>query len=209
MLATMKLIENSDLSRITALLDRFDASDRVFDVKLELLAFSAKRSDGSIKHLQHAEYFSYLMNHCFPDYSFSHLSMKHFKQVKNLGAVINNIDYNLSFIVERFVPGFAKDFWVVIMDIMPIKDVDIYTYDYSGEDGPFNEGSCLQSFNYFFLDKRQQLVLFLCCMTTGKCNSNQRLRDDQSFTTPCYQENVSSCNEEDCLSDFEVPETMT
>ncbi|CDR95308.1 hypothetical protein, conserved [Babesia bigemina] len=204
----MTLVENSDLSRLTALLDRFDASDRVFDVKLELLAFPAKKSEAAGRQHPHAEHFSYIMNHCFPDYSFSHLGTKHFKQLKNLPAVINNIDYNLSFIVERFVPGFAKDFWDVIKDIVPLKEVDIYTYDYCGEDGPFNEGSCLQSFNYFLLDKRQQLVLFLCCVTTGKCDSVQRMQDEQSFTTPCYQETVSSCNEGDCLSDFEVPETM-
>ncbi|GBE61487.1 repressor of RNA polymerase III transcription [Babesia ovata] len=217
----MTLVENSDLSRLTALLDRFDASDRVFDVKLELLAFPAKKLEAAGRQHPHAEYFSYIMNHCFPDYSFrygcclplsnlrSHLGAKHFKQVKNLAGVINNIDYNLSFIVERFVPGFAKDFWDVIKDIVPLKEVDIYTYDYYGEDGPFNEGSCMQSFNYFLLDKRQQLVLFLCCVTTGKCDSVRQMQDEQSFTTPCYQETVSSCNEGDCLSDFEVPETMT
>ncbi|GIX64320.1 repressor of RNA polymerase III transcription MAF1, putative [Babesia caballi] len=204
----MTLVENRDLSRLTALLDRFDASDRVFDVKLELLAFSAKRAEGAGRQAPHAEYFSYIMNHCFPDYSFSHLGVKHFKQVKNLSAVINNVDYNLSFIVERFVPGFAKDFWAVIKDIMPLKEVDVYTYDPCGEDGPFNEGSCLQSFNYFFLDKRQQLVLFLCCVTTGKCNADQRLQDEQSFNTPFYHESLSSGHEEDCLSEVSVPETM-
>ncbi|ORM40672.1 Repressor of RNA polymerase III transcription [Babesia sp. Xinjiang] len=205
----MNLVENSELSRINALLDRFDASDRIFEVKLELLAFSAKRSEGSSRQQTYAEYFTYLMNHCFPDYTFSQLDMKHFNQVKNLGAVINDIDYNMSFIVERFMPGFAKEFWLLIKDIVPINEVDIYTYDSSGEDTPFNDGDCLHSFNYFFLDKRQQLVLFLCCVTTGKCNSNQELSDEQSFNAPCYQENASSCNEEDCLSELEIPETMT
>lgn len=204
----MMLVENSDLSRITALLNKFDASDRFFDVKLELLSFSTKREDASDTQTSPVDYFSYMMNHCFPDYSFSHLGDKHFKQVKNISAIVNTIDYNLSFIVERFVPGFSKDFWATIKDVMPIKEVDIYTYDYYGEDGPFNDGNCLHSFNYFFLDKRQQLVLYLCCVSTGKYNSNQVSQEDQSFNTPFYQDTVSSCNEEDCLSVCEVPETM-
>ncbi|EDO06388.1 Maf1 regulator family protein [Babesia bovis T2Bo] len=205
----MNLVENSELSRINALLDKFDASDRVFDVKLEILTFSSKRSEISSRQQAYVEYFSYLMNHCFPDYSFSHLGTKHFNQVKDLGSVINDIDYNLSFIVERFVPGFAKDFWTLIKDIVPLSDVDIYTFDSCGEDTPFNEDNCLQSFNYFFLDKRQQLVLFLCCVSTGKCNFNQGLPDESGFNVPCYQENDSSGHEEDCLSEVEVPETMS
>nr|BAN66012.1 conserved hypothetical protein [Babesia bovis] len=67
---TMNLVENSELSRINALLDKFDASDRVFDVKLEILTFSSKRSEISSRQQAYVEYFSYLMNHCFPDYSF-------------------------------------------------------------------------------------------------------------------------------------------
>lgn len=96
---------------------------------------------------------------------------------------------------------------ISLQDIVPIKEVDIYTYDYSGEDGPFNDGSCLQSFNYFFLDKRQQLVLFLCCVATGKCKSNEASQEYQSFNTPFYQETISSFNEGDCLSEYE-PGTM-
>ncbi|GFE54733.1 repressor of RNA polymerase III transcription [Babesia ovis] len=204
----MNLVEHSELSRVNALLDHFDASDRVFDVKLELLSFSSKRSEIPSRQYTHVDYFSYLMDHCFPDYSFSHLGTKHFNQIRDLGAVINDIDYNLSFIVERFVPGFAKDFWALIKDIVPLSDVDIYSYDSCGEDAPFNEDNCLQSLNYFFLDKRQQVVLFLCCVSTGKCNANQGLQDEQMFTVPCYQDNASSNNEEDCLSEMEIPETI-
>lgn len=202
------LIENSEISRINAMLSKFDASDRIFDVKLELLSFSTKRSDVSSMHHSPAEYFCYIMDHCFPDYSFSHLNMKNFKQVKNINGVINDVDYNLSFVVERFVPGFAKDFWITIKDIIPIKEAEIYTYDSLGEEGPFEDGSCVQSFNYFFMDKRQQLVLFLGCVSTGKFKSNHIGHEEQSFNAPFYQETMSSESDEDCLSVCEVPETM-
>ncbi|AFZ81358.1 hypothetical protein BEWA_007670 [Theileria equi strain WA] len=214
----MIFLEHSGLSKIAALLHSFDATDRLFDAKLELVSYS--RSNNILKddinihppHLSDDDiitHFKTLMNKCFPDYDFSNINHTYFKEVKNLDIVINTVYYNLSFIVGRLLPNFADEFWQTIKQVISIKDVDIYTYDSSGEDDPFNSETCLNSFNYFLLDKRQQHILFVSCISRSRNDSRYKNNEEpQLFHSSIYADTLSTKSEEDCLSEIEVPETF-
>ncbi|WBY56433.1 repressor of RNA polymerase III transcription MAF1 [Plasmodium yoelii yoelii] len=49
-----------------------------------------------------------ILNYVFPDYEFKYLNNSNYKSIKNLNSVIDNINYNLFYLVENIYRGFNK-----------------------------------------------------------------------------------------------------
>lgn len=128
------------------------------------------------------------MNACFPDYDFRYISVgelvslfliylfsfssvtpEAFEHVENFVDVYITINYHLSFLVERIVPGFLQDLWASIKDSINIRNASIYSYtSHGGEvesDHHVDDELCLFSFDYFFVDESSNKILFFSCMT--------------------------------------------
>eukprot|EP00920_Eleutheroschizon_duboscqi_P017503 GHVT01041790.1.p1 GENE.GHVT01041790.1~~GHVT01041790.1.p1 ORF type:complete len:437 (-),score=109.69 GHVT01041790.1:3462-4772(-) len=109
------------------------------------------------------------MNQCFPDYEFSSLSPDKFRREFDKSSVIDEINYNLTFIVERCVPGFACEFWDAIKDAIDLETCEVYSYAAGVDVDPFSdERAVVHSFDFFFFDRRSQRILFFSCVTSSK-----------------------------------------
>uniref|UniRef100_A0A3B0NJ79 Maf1 regulator, putative n=1 Tax=Theileria annulata TaxID=5874 RepID=A0A3B0NJ79_THEAN len=212
----MIFLDHPGLSRINSIFQCLDAPDRYFDTNFELVSYS--KSDENLKHdpsefltksVSHdfTTYFKAILNKCFQDYNFSNLDESYFKKVNNFDTVVNTIYYNISFVVTHRFPNFADEFWQTIREVVYIKDVDIYTFDSCGEDDPFNSEVSLNSFNYFFLDKKQQRILFISCVRCTRSDAFDKSDYTSSFQPSIYSDNLNTKPEEDCLSDYDIPET--
>eukprot|EP00375_Theileria_parva_P001508 XP_764180.1 hypothetical protein [Theileria parva strain Muguga] len=204
----MIFLEHSGLSRINSIFQCLDAPDRYFDTNFELVSYS--KSDENLKH-DPSEFLNKAVAHDFTTYFKAilnnNLDESYFKKVNNFDTVVNTIYYNISFVVSRRFPNFADEFWQTIRDVVHIKDVEIYTFDSCGEDDPFNSETAINSFNYFFLDKKQQRILFISCVTCTRSDAFDKSDYTPSFQPSIYSENLNGKPEEDCLSDYDIPET--
>lgn len=119
------------------------------------------------------------LNTCFPDYDFSSVTADAFIRVDNFVSVYTSINYHLSFLAERVIPGFLNDLWCTVRDVIDLRSVHIYSYTNAQgkvESDPYlDDHGCLFSFDYFFVDEKQHRILFFSCMTKRK---EWRGRDD-------------------------------
>ncbi|UKK02770.2 hypothetical protein MACK_002867 [Theileria orientalis] len=213
----MIFLEHTGLSKIASILHSLGGPDRYFDAKLELASYSKSDSifnddnnEDSTYHHDHnvTSYFKTILNKCFQDYDFSTVNDSYFKEVKNLDNVVSNIYYNVSIIVGRIFPDFVDQFWFTIKQVVHIRDVDIYTFDSGGEDDPFNAETCINSFNYFLVDKKQQHILFVSCITRTRADTQDKSDYTPSFQMSMYVDSTNNKLDGDCLSETEVPEIL-
>ncbi|GAB65290.1 hypothetical protein PCYB_053080, partial [Plasmodium cynomolgi strain B] len=95
-----------------------------------------------------------ILNYVFPDYEFKFLSKSNLKQIKNMNTVIDNINYNLFYVIENIYRGFNKRIWKILKELIDFKHCDVYTYLNDTDNDPYVDKESISSFNYFFLRKK-------------------------------------------------------
>jgi len=236
----MKFIESNRLTRLNVLLQHVDLGDRILSGRLELFDTSAKLdtekeiSDEVEKEINHTPKWLVKspvgplerqdakdllvnlissMNQCFPDYDFSSLSPASFHHEENFVKVYDDIQFNLSYMVDRIIPGLLQEVWTAIRDIVCLSDVDIYSYSFErgSEADPFSESDVIYSFDFFFCDKRQKRTLFFSCVTRSKFNKPSADGDDSDEDYEATQEvltegavDAERSSEDDDLTDGEI-----
>ncbi|KAF8821286.1 hypothetical protein IE077_002201 [Cardiosporidium cionae] len=238
----MYLIEHTELNRLSLLLQRLDVGDRVIEGRLELFSSSRKvTSEARLSETIHKELTSSpkwrscgspsgqmrkgdrdlmvnlisTMNQCFPDYDFSSLTPEDFHYVPKLESVFDTINYTLSYVVEKVVPGFIEDLWNAIREVISLEDADIYSYETGSSADPYSDENCLFSFDFFFYDKKRHRLLFFTCMTKSKNVNRSPYEDDKeeddtgnSFLVDWHlQDDASLCDSEsvDSLENISSP----
>ncbi|CDU17307.1 hypothetical protein YYC_05456 [Plasmodium yoelii 17X] len=143
-----------------------------------------------------------ILNYVFPDYEFKYLNNSNYKSIKNLNSVIDNINYNLFYLVENIYRGFNKKVWKLLKELIDFKSCDIYTYLNNTDKDPYIDKQSISSFNYFFFAKKTKRILFISCITKPKYkNQNDEdfnniymtIQDEPSINPQNdYDENCSS-----------------
>ncbi|KEG00780.1 repressor of RNA polymerase III transcription MAF1, putative [Plasmodium vinckei vinckei] len=118
-----------------------------------------------------------ILNYVFPDYEFKYLNNSNYKSIKNLNNVIDNINYNLFYVVENIYRGFNKKVWEILKELMDFKSCDIYTYLNNTDKDPYIDKQSISSFNYFFFAKKTKRILFISCITKPKYKN----QNDEDF----------------------------
>ncbi|VWU50958.1 repressor of RNA polymerase III transcription MAF1, putative [Hepatocystis sp. ex Piliocolobus tephrosceles] len=109
-----------------------------------------------------------ILNYVFPDYEFKYLNKSNYKYIKNINKVIDNINYNLFYIIENVHRGFNKRIWKILKDLIDFKYCDVYTYLNDVDKDPYMDKHCISCFNYFFFAKKNNRILFISCITKPK-----------------------------------------
>ncbi|CAG9479932.1 repressor of RNA polymerase III transcription MAF1, putative [Plasmodium vivax] len=109
-----------------------------------------------------------ILNYVFPDYEFKFLSKSNLKQMKNMNTVIDNINYNLFYVIENIYRGFNKRVWKILKELIDFKHCDVYTYLNDTDNDPYVDKESISSFNYFFFAKKNKRILFISCITKPK-----------------------------------------
>ncbi|XP_053992276.1 repressor of RNA polymerase III transcription-like [Hylaeus volcanicus] len=158
------------------------------------------------------------LNTCFPDYDFSCVGPEVFVRIEDLVSVYTTVNYRLSFFAERAIPGFLNELWCTIRDVVDLRNTMVYSYrNVQGEiesDPHWDNGGCLFSFDYFFVDAKQGRVLFFSCMTKRKewnvsDNSNSSSHEQSIITSPSDDSLKSIKSFETTLSDTDDVEDET
>ncbi|CAD2089355.1 repressor of RNA polymerase III transcription MAF1, putative [Plasmodium vinckei lentum] len=192
-------IEN--LNDINLILERLEAHDRFIEATIELFE-DAEKCDESIDNenidnencviknkkpihdIINNKEKKYILsniinilNYVFPDYEFKYLNNSNYKYIKNLNNVIDNINYNLFYVVENIYRGFNKKVWEILKELMDFKSCDIYTYLNNTDKDPYIDKQSISSFNYFFFAKKTKRILFISCITKPKYKN----QNDEDF----------------------------
>ncbi|CAA9986976.1 repressor of RNA polymerase III transcription MAF1, putative [Plasmodium knowlesi strain H] len=109
-----------------------------------------------------------ILNYVFPDYEFKFLNKSNLKQIKNMNTVIDNINYNLFYVIENIYRGFNKRIWKILKELIDFKHCDVYTYLNDTDNDPYVDKESISSFNYFFFAKKNKRILFISCITKPK-----------------------------------------
>ncbi|ANQ06763.1 Repressor of RNA polymerase III transcription [Plasmodium coatneyi] len=109
-----------------------------------------------------------ILNYVFPDYEFKFLNKSNLKQIKNMNTVIDNINYNLFYVIENIYRGFNKRIWKILKELIDFKHCDVYTYLNDTDNDPYVDKESISSFNYFFFAKKNRRILFISCITKPK-----------------------------------------
>ncbi|GAW79789.1 repressor of RNA polymerase III transcription MAF1 [Plasmodium gonderi] len=109
-----------------------------------------------------------ILNYVFPDYEFKYLNNSNLKHIKNMNTVIDNINYNLFYVIENIYHGFNKRTWKILKELIDFKYCDVYTYLNDTDNDPYVDKESISSFNYFFFAKKNKRILFISCITKPK-----------------------------------------
>ncbi|KAI4840115.1 repressor of RNA polymerase III transcription MAF1 [Plasmodium brasilianum] len=118
-----------------------------------------------------------ILNYIFPDYEFKHLNNSNYKYIRNINSVIDTINYNLFYIIEKIYRGFNKRIWKILKELIDFKSCDVYTYLNSTDNDPYVDKESISSFNYFFFAKKNKRILFISCITKPKYKN----QNDEDF----------------------------
>ncbi|CAD2089196.1 repressor of RNA polymerase III transcription MAF1, putative [Plasmodium vinckei brucechwatti] len=192
-------IEN--LNDINLILERLEAHDRFIEATIELFEDAEKcdenidnenidnencviKNKKAIHDIINNKEKKYILsniinilNYVFPDYEFKYLNNSNYKYIKNLNNVIDNINYNLLYVVENIYRGFNKKVWEILKELMDFKSCDIYTYLNNTDKDPYIDKQSISSFNYFFFAKKTKRILFISCITKPKYKN----QNDEDF----------------------------
>ncbi|EWC89961.1 hypothetical protein PFNF54_01086 [Plasmodium falciparum NF54] len=119
-----------------------------------------------------------ILNYVFPDYEFKYLNNSNYKYIKNINSVIDNINYNLFYIIENIYRGFNKKIWKILKELIDFKYCDVYTYLNDTDNDPYVDKESISSFNYFFFAKKNKRILFISCITKPKYKNQ---KNDEDF----------------------------
>ncbi|CRG93196.1 repressor of RNA polymerase III transcription MAF1, putative [Plasmodium gallinaceum] len=186
-------IEN--LNDVNLILERLDAHDRFIEAKIELFEeidkiknnnstnkknICKKKIPEIINKKEKKSILSNIiniLNYVFPDYEFKYLNNSNYKYIKNINSVIDNINYNLFYIIENIYRGFNKKIWKILKELIDFKYCDVYTYLNDTDNDPYVDKESISSFNYFFFAKKNKRILFISCITKPKYKN----QNDEDF----------------------------
>ncbi|CRG98960.1 repressor of RNA polymerase III transcription MAF1, putative [Plasmodium relictum] len=186
-------IEN--LNDVNLILERLEAHDRFIEAKIELFEeidkiknnnntnrknINKKKIPEIINKKEKKSILSNIiniLNYVFPDYEFKYLNNSNYKYIKNINSVIDNINYNLFYIIENIYRGFNKKIWKILKELIDFKYCDVYTYLNDTDNDPYVDKESISSFNYFFFAKKNKRILFISCITKPKYKNH----NDEDF----------------------------
>eukprot|EP00124_Ichthyophonus_hoferi_P001669 Ihof_evm9s93 gene=Ihof_evmTU9s93 len=107
-------------------------------------------------------YLQQTLNSVFTDYDFSGTGSQQFSREPNMEIVATSINTTLlDGANEAFLP-IRNVLWNVLNHHIDLKNCEIYSYIPTVDD-PFAEDGTIWSFNYFFLNRTLNRVLFFAC----------------------------------------------
>merc|ERR1712083_1271862 len=105
-----------------------------------------------------------LMSLLFPDYDCTGLTPDDFEPCADKHSVVNRINHSLAAAVDRVHQGFLSEFWQIVQATIDLMGCDMY--EFKPKSGTFEPADkSLMSFHYFFLDARQERILFVGSVT--------------------------------------------
>eukprot|EP01083_Nonionella_stella_P108420 315368_1 len=113
------------------------------------------------------------MNLSFPDYDFRDISPLDFQKLKKLETLQQKVNTYLGHVEDR-EPGFCRNLWKAIDDLLKLSEGEIYCYSPDSDNNPFMDGA-LWAFNYFFLN--QKTLVYLHCSARSKLNESSMQQD--------------------------------
>mmetsp|Transcript_3951 Transcript_3951/g.7977 ORF Transcript_3951/g.7977 Transcript_3951/m.7977 type:complete len:273 (+) Transcript_3951:46-864(+) len=131
------------------------------------------------------------LNTVFPDYDFTDIPPTSFRSAGSVSQVIHSINGQMNaslcsssptqevganrFQQHNINPDtFLPELWEVVASIMPMDEVQVYTYVPEVQGDPFSDDGVLWSFNYFFCSRKEKKILYFTCITR---------RSDSAFHT--------------------------
>eukprot|EP01071_Lankesteria_metandrocarpae_P006244 Lankesteria_metandrocarpae@DN4292_c0_g1_i1.p1 len=200
----MRFLEDPKLNRLSVLLKNFEAGDQTLSGCIELFTTREKQRGekklgevvstevkknhdwlgkcplGKLRFGDVKELLTNLLSvlcQCYPDYDFSSLSPENFVKITDFGTVFNNVNSNLSFVVERAMPGFLHELWASVRDAINVEDAEIYSCA-----NPFSDDETCQGFffDYFLHDRAAEKILFFSCATQSPYTSLSQCPPDSS-----------------------------
>ena len=114
------------------------------------------------------------LNTVFPDYDFTTIPATSFKSAGSVSQVVHAINARMNaslcsssptqevganrFQQHKINPDtFLPELWEVVGNIMPMEEVQVFTYVPEVQGDPFSDDGVLWSFNYFFCSKRDKV----------------------------------------------------
>jgi hypothetical protein len=142
------------------------------------------------------------LNNMYPDYDFTLLRAHHFTKEQGMSSVEEAIDTHLVEVgkVWESTPGFGDEpfldtLWSTLDEVIDFEDCDVYSYKSDLETDPFGEKGSLWSFNYFFYNKKERMLVYFACVGLSKSAV------ELSETTSCYKYNTDDEDHDDLDND--------
>ena len=141
------------------------------------------------------------LNTVFPDYDFTTIPATSFKSAGSVSQVVHEINARINaslcsnsptqevganrFQQHKINPDtFLPELWEVVGKIMPMEEVQVFTYVPEVQGDPFSDDGVLWSFNYFFCSKEMK-VRMQQIESTERLREVQRGEGSDDLCTPC------------------------
>lgn len=212
---TIVTLNHTQLSQLSALLKAIDAGDRIVKGRLELFEVSRRRfsrrqhedlqrrvpdtfTDSPLGPMATDSAQNLLMNLIslmqllFVDHDCTRLTPHDFERCRELNAVVQHVNHDLSAIVDRIRGDrFLERLWHAVQDVIDVRNCEVYRL--RPAPGTFEPtDTALMSFFYFFVNHDLGRILFMGGVTTSR---NVRLTDSGSEMTPS-EDNMSNSSKE-------------
>jgi len=134
------------------------------------------------------------LNATYPDYDFSDVRPDEFDHDNSAQAAINTINNLVLSRMEQSMPGFQKEFWQIVDEIMELDKCEVYIYNPDPESDVFSVGR-VWSLVYFFFNKKANRMLFFHASATNKLH-----------TSPAKKATHSNCAVDEEIEDISMME---